>query len=74
MTQINKRMSYPPATGKRMAHTHTHLCLDHEVSLMSHVEDEVEDVHLPFGIDHLHHGLNGDVGSCSPYSSARNGS
>ena len=37
-----------------------YLSLNHEVSLVSHVENKVEDVHLFLVFDHLHHGLDGD--------------
>jgi hypothetical protein len=42
-----------------------YLSLNHEVSLVPHVENKVEDVHFILVFDHLHHGLDGDQ-SASP--------
>ena len=37
-----------------------YLGLNHEVSLVPHAENKIEDVHFFLMFDHLHHGLDGD--------------
>ena len=47
-----------------------YLGLNHEVSLVPHVENKVEDVHFFLAFDHLHHGLDGDQCSSATNTSA----
>ena len=73
-TQTNKQTNTRTQINEhthRQTKTCTHLRLNHEISLVSHVQDEVEDVHFPLSINHFHHGLNGDVRPCSSHAGAR---